>query len=127
MPYTLMAEHLHIYSIKNDPETEKLLEVLNAYEVPLTFYDHRDHPPEDEKLRKWAEEMDEDYPVDGRSTLWKKSERMFLRLELPERYEWLRKHYHVIKRPIIEDENGAILVMGGRPERILKDLCNIRL
>jgi arsenate reductase-like glutaredoxin family protein len=122
-----MAEHLHIYSVKNDPDTAKLLEVLESFEVPLTFYDHRDHPPEDGKLKAWAEEMGQDYPVRGRSTLWKKSERMFLRLEEADRYEWLRKHYHVLERPIIEDENGAILAMGGRPERLLKDLCNIRL
>ena len=122
-----MAEHLHIYSIKNDPDTAKLLQVMEEHEVPLTFYDHRDHPPEDEQLKKWAEFMGQDFAVDGRSTLWKKSERMFLRLDEAGRMEWLRKHYHVLKRPILEDENHEILVIGGRPERILKDLCNIRL
>ncbi len=41
--------------------------------------------------------------------------------------EWLRKHYHVLERPIIEDENFEVLIIGARPERILKELCNIRL
>lgn len=122
-----MAEHLNIYSIKNDPETDKLLQILEEHEVPMTFFDHRDHPPEDEQILKWAEFMGQDYPFDGRSTLWKKSERMFMRLEQEDRLIWIRKHYHIIKRPIIEDENGEILAIGGRPERLLKELCNIRL
>ncbi len=122
-----MAEHLHVWGVKKENDMEKLLQVLNDFEVPHTFYDYRDNPPEDDRLNRWAQYLDQDYPINGRSTLWKKSERMFMRLELPERMEWLRKHYHVLERPIVEDENFEVLIMGARPERILKELCNIRL
>ena len=122
-----MAEFLKIYSIGNDPEAVKLRQTLEEFEVPHTFFDYRDHPPTDEQLVKWADYMNQDFPVNTRSTLWKKSERMFRKLTPPLQMEWLRKHYQVLERPIVEDENFEILLMGTRPERILKELCNIRL
>jgi arsenate reductase-like glutaredoxin family protein len=122
-----MAEHLHVWGIKNEIEMEKLLQVFGDFEVPHTFYDYRDNPPENERLQKWADFLEQEFPVNGRSTLWKKSERMFMRLDSEARMEWLRKHYHVLERPIVEDENFEVLIIGARPERILKELCNIRL
>jgi arsenate reductase-like glutaredoxin family protein len=122
-----MAEFLNIHSVGNDIEAVKLLQTLKDFEVPHAFYDYRDHPPTDEQLKKWAEYLNQDFPVNGRNTLWKKSERMFERLTLEQKFDWLRKHYQVLERPIIEDENHEILIMGARPERILKELCNIRL
>jgi arsenate reductase-like glutaredoxin family protein len=122
-----MAEFLNVYSVGNDIEAVKLRQVLEDFEVPHTFFDFRDHPPTDEQLTRWAEYLNQDFPVNTRSTLWKKSERMFMRLDPLEQMEWLRKHYQVLERPIIEDENFEILITGARPERILKELCNIRL
>lgn len=121
-----MAEVLHVWGIRNEPEMEKLLSIFADFQVPHQFYDLRDFPPEDTQLKKWAEFLGQDYPNGGRSTLWKKSERMFLRLSEPERLNWIRKHYHVIERPVVEDETGAVLIIGARPERIAKELCNIR-
>lgn len=122
-----MAEHLHIWALKHEDQMDKLIQVFNDFEVPFTFHDYRDDQPEDDRLMRWAEYLQQDYPVNGRSTLWKKSERMFMRLEPAERMNWLRKHYHVLERPIVEDENFEVLMTGARPERILKELCNIRL
>jgi arsenate reductase-like glutaredoxin family protein len=122
-----MAEHLHIWALKHEDQMDKLIQVFTDFEVPFTFHDYRDDQPEDDRLMRWAEYLQQDYPVNGRSTLWKKSERMFMRLEPAERMNWLRKHYHVLERPIVEDENFEVLLTGARPERILKELCNIRL
>ncbi|MFP5491641.1 MAG: arsenate reductase family protein [Bacteriovoracia bacterium] len=122
-----MAEHLHIWALKHEDQMDKLIQVFSDFEVPFTFHDYRDDQPEDDRLMRWAEYLQQDYPVNGRSTLWKKSERMFMRLEPAERMNWLRKHYHVLERPIVEDENFEVLMTGARPERILKELCNIRL
>jgi arsenate reductase-like glutaredoxin family protein len=122
-----MAEHLHIWALKHEDQMDKLIQVFSDFEVPYTFHDYRDDQPEDDRLMRWAEYLQQDYPVNGRSTLWKKSERMFMRLEPAERMNWLRKHYHVLERPIVEDENFEVLMTGARPERILKELCNIRL
>jgi len=122
-----MAEHLHVWGLKHEDQMDKLLQVFADYDVPHTFHDYRDDQPTDEQFQKWAEYLNQDFPVNLRSTLWKKSERMFLRLTHSERMEWLRKHYHVLERPIVEDENFEVLMTGARPERILKELCNIRL
>lgn len=122
-----MAEHLHIWALKHEDQMDKLIQVFTDFDVPHTFHDYRDDQPEDDRLQRWADYLEQDYPVNGRSTLWKKSERMFMRLEPAERMNWLRKHYHVLERPIVEDENFEVLMTGARPERILKELCNIRL
>jgi arsenate reductase-like glutaredoxin family protein len=114
----------NIYGIKNDPIAFRLIETLDFNQLDYIFFDLRDFPPTDEQIAKWAEYLEEEYPINTKSTLFKKNEKRFLKLSLIERLDWLRLHYHVIERPIVEDKEGQVITIGGRPETIVKLLLN---
>lgn len=111
-----------IYGSQYDPNCTRLCEILTMAEIPHTLVDLKEWPPTDEQILKWGEFAGEDYPINGRSTPFKKYERQFQRLERPAQLEWLRKNSHVLERPIVEDEEGQVLSIGGRPERVAKSV-----
>ena len=114
-----------MFGVAFDPICDRLRELFKTFEVPFHFSDMRLVPPSDEHLKRWAEFLGDEYPINLRSTLFKKSEKRFYQLEHRLRLEWLREHYHVIQRPIIETANGEVFMIGGRPETILKALTGI--
>lgn len=122
-----MTTKYSIYGIKIDTPIIKLMEILDKFEIPYEFFDFRDFPPEEEQLRKWGDFQQEEWPINGRSTLFKKKERIFLKLTKNEKVLWLQKHYHVLERPIIENDQGEVLSIGGRQERIAKVVFNLEL
>jgi arsenate reductase-like glutaredoxin family protein len=113
-----MEENYKIFGVKNDDQISKLLEILDECEVQYDFIDFRDMPPSDEELIKWAEYENDDYPINARSSFFKKNKKFFNKLPENERFNWLRTNYICLSRPIIESEDGEILSIGGRPEKI---------
>lgn len=117
-----------IYGAKNDEAiTLRLLEILDTYEVPYEFFDFKEFPPTDEQLLKWAEHEGMELPINERSTFFKNNKRHFVKMTDTEKRDWLRKNNHLIIRPIIENEEEEILMMGGRPERIVKVVWELDL
>lgn len=111
-----------IYGSAYDPNCTRLCEILTMAEIPHTLVDLKEWPPTDEQILRWGEFAGEDYPINRRSTPFKKFERQFLRLDKAGQLEWLRKNSHVLERPIVEDENAEVLSIGGRPERVAKQV-----
>ena len=116
-----------IYGSDYDVLCTRLGEILKMADIPHTIVDLQDWPPSDEQILKWGEFEGEEYPINGRSTPFKKFERQFKRLDKEAQLEWLRKNAHVFTRPIIEDENGVVLAIGGRPERLAKSVFMIEI
>lgn len=114
-----------IYGMKNDDQITKLLEVLDMCEISYDFFDFREFPPTNEQFLKWAEFEGEDLPINTRSTFFKKNQKEYSKLSEIQRFDWLRKNHLLIHRPIIEDEDGTVLSVGGRPERIAKVVFHI--
>jgi arsenate reductase-like glutaredoxin family protein len=110
----------NIFGISIDPQDNQLFDFFKHYNLDCVFFDYRDYPPSDEQLKKWAEYLDEEFPINFRNTLYKKSEKRFNSLTLAQKYDWLREHYHVLERPIIENFDGEVLSIGGRPERVFE-------
>lgn len=121
-----MRDVFKIYGVKNDDQIQKLLDFLTLAEVPFEFLDFRDNPPTDEQLISWAEYENMDYILNTKSRSFKEGEKKFNSLKTDkEKFDWIRKNYHLIIRPIIENEAGEILSIGGRPERVAKVVFNI--
>ncbi|EQC47885.1 arsenate reductase family protein [Bacteriovorax sp. Seq25_V] len=120
------GEELHIiYGVKNDPLIMKLIDILEEAEVNFEFKDFRDHRPTPEQLMQWADFMEEEFPLNYRSTFVKKNKKIFDKLPSPKQYQWIIDNYQAIERPIILNEEGEIVWAGGRPERIAKVLFNL--
>lgn len=116
-----------IYGSNYDDNCTRLVELLQAVEIPHTLVDLKKWPPTDEQLIRWGEFEGEDYAINGRSTPFKKIERVFKKMTKAEQMEWIRKNPHVLTRPIIEDENDVVLAIGGRPERVAKTVFMINV
>ena len=115
----------NVYSIRNDSSAIRLIEILDEFGIDYKFFDYRDFPPSDEQLKKIADFDGSEYPVNPRNSLFKKSWKVFNKLTEEERFDWFREHYHVLHRPVIENREGEILSIDGRPERIARDLMDI--
>lgn len=116
-----------IYGSDYDVNCTRLGEILTMAEIPHTIVDLKEWPPTDEQILRWGEFEGEEYPINGRSTPFKKYERQFKKLTKLEQLEWIRKNVHVISRPIVEDENETVLAIGGRPERVAKSVFLIEI
>jgi len=116
-----------IYGSDYDVNCTRLGEILTMAEIPHTIVDLKEWPPTDEQITRWGEFEGEEYPINGRSTPFKKYERQFKKLTKLEQLEWIRKNVHVISRPIVEDENDTVLAIGGRPERVAKSVFLIEI
>ncbi|EQC50516.1 ArsC/Spx/MgsR family protein [Bacteriovorax sp. DB6_IX] len=116
-----MEEFYKIYGIRNCEQNEKLLEILDEAEVEYEFFDFRDYPPSEEQLEQWGEFEGEEYPINYRSSLFKKNKKKFDKLSDQQKVVWLQQHYHCLLRPVIiqeSEDSQEILAVGGRPERL---------
>lgn len=117
-----------IYGSKNDESiTMRLISILNTYQVPYEFYDFKEFPPTDAQLLKWGEHEGTELPLNERSTFYKNNKRHYIKFTDEQKRDWLRKNNHLILRPIIENEEAEILMIGGRPERIVKVVWGLEL
>jgi arsenate reductase (glutaredoxin) len=114
-----------IFGVKNDELITKLLEILEYSEIDFEFVDFRDCPPTDEQLLKWGEFEGIEFPINPRNSLFKRNKKKFSVLTNTKKADWIRENYHVILRPIIENESEEILSIGGRPERISKSIFGL--
>ncbi len=120
-----MEEKFIIFGIQNDELNQKLLGILEDAEVNFEFRDYRNFPPTPQQLSRWAEFEGEDFPINGRSSFFKKNKKHFIKLDDAEKYQWLSKNYHAILKPIIEDDSENVLSIGGRPERLAVQVFNL--
>lgn len=118
---------IRIFGVKNDELISKLLEILDFHEVEYEFLDFRDNPPSDELLYKWGDFEGVELPTNQRNSLFKRNKKKFNLLDNPKKTDWIRQNYHVIIRPIIENKNGEVLSIGGRPERVARTVFGISL
>ena len=120
-----MEDLYNIYGIRNCEQNEKLLDILEEAEVEFEFFDFRDFPPTEEQLREWGEFESDDFPINYRSSLFKKNKKKFDKMNDGDKVVWLQQHYHCLIRPIITNDQGDILSIGGRPERLAKTVFNL--
>ncbi len=120
-----MEETYNIYGVKNDDQIGKLLEILDECEVEYNFFDFREFQAEDFQIKNWAEFEGVEYPINLRSTFFKKNKKHFVKLSENDKYSWLRKNYICLLRPVIESKDGVILSIGGRPEKLAKKIFNL--
>jgi len=120
-----METSYKIYGVKNDEQIAKLLEILEDCEIEFDFFDYRDCPPTNEQIINWAEFEGDDFPINLRSTFFKKNKKHFVKLSHDDKCSWLRKNYICLLRPVIENEENEILSIGGRPEKLASKIFGL--
>lgn len=98
-----------IYGIKNCGSVKKALNFLNSKNIPYEFIDFKVTPPTQNHLNDWLKFVSLETLCNKKGTTYKRLGLKDLTLTESEIKEWLLKEPMLIKRPVIEYQNGVIV------------------
>ena len=111
-----------IYGIKSCGSVKKALKFLKDNGIEFEFVDIRKNPVDCKKIDEWLKDVDIDRLFNSKGTKYRQLKLKELNLDDKQKREWLCKENLLIKRPVIEPDNGKILV--GFDEEIYKEIFN---
>lgn len=102
---------LDIYGIKNCNTVKKALDWMKEKQIAYTFHDYKKEPATIEKLEAWEKSVGWEKLVNKKGTTWKKlsPEEQANVTDANSANQILLRNNSMIKRPVIEVENGIIL------------------
>ncbi len=101
---------IKVYGIKTCGSVRKALKFLNDLNKEVEFIDIRKTPQDCDKIKKWLEKVSIDTLFNKKGTKYRQLKLKELNLDDSSKLEWLCKENMLIKRPVIELENGDIIV-----------------
>ena len=111
---------VEVYGIKTCGSVKKALKFLDEAGVEYTFHDFKKSPVGCEKIQEWLDKVDMKRLFNTRGTKYRQLGLKNLDLDDEERKQWLCKENLLIKRPVIELEDGRVIV--GFDEESYKDI-----
>jgi Spx/MgsR family transcriptional regulator len=107
---------MRVYGIKTCDTVRKALKYLNEKGVDFEFVDLKKEPVGCETVDRWLERVDIATLFNKRGTKYRMLKLKELDLDEAGMREWLCKENLLIKRPVIELDDGGVVV-GFKPER----------
>ncbi len=107
---------IRVYGIKTCDTVRKALKYLKEKGVDFEFVDFKKTPVGCEKIDEWLQKVPIETLFNKRGTKYRMLKLKDLNLDEAGMREWLCKENLLIKRPVIELENGEVIV-GFDPER----------
>ncbi len=101
---------VEVYGIKTCGSVKKALKFLDEAGVKYTFHDFKKSPVGCEKIQEWLDKVDLKKLFNTRGTKYRQLGLKNLDLDDEERKQWLCKENLLIKRPVIELEDGRVIV-----------------
>ena len=101
---------LKIYGIKTCGSVRKALKWLNDHNIEYEFIDFKKSPVDCDTIDRWLEKVDMTLLFNKRGTKYRTLKLKDLNLDEAGMREWLCKENLLIKRPVIELDNGEIIV-----------------
>jgi arsenate reductase len=103
-----------MYGIPNCNSIKKAKDWLNAKEISFDFHDYKKRGVSEEKLDKWLSQTTWDKLVNKAGTTWKglSQEEKELVIDVDTAKQLMMTKTSVIKRPVIEDNEGKIVTIG---------------
>ncbi len=111
-----------IYGIKNCDSVKKAQKFFKTHAIDVTFVDFRENPIKPEKVASWAQQSDLNKLFNNRSRTYKDLGLAKENLEDADKVTWMQKEPLLIKRPVIEYDNG---LMVGFDESTYKEVFKI--
>jgi len=106
---------MKVYGIKTCDTVRKALKYLKEKGVDFEFVDLKKEPVECERIDRWLERVDISTLFNKRGTKYRMLKLKELNLDEAGMREWLCKENLLIKRPVIELDDGRVVV-GFKPE-----------
>ena len=99
-----------VYGIKSCGSVKKALKFLDERGIKYEFVDLKKTPVTCEKIDEWIKKIGIDTLFNKRGTKYRQLKLKELNLDEEGKKEWLCKENLLIKRPVIELDNGKIIV-----------------
>ena len=101
---------MKVYGIKTCGSVKKALKFFNDNGIEYEFVDLKKTPVNCEKIDEWIEKVGIDSLLNTRGTKYRQLKLKELNLDDNGKREWLCKENLLIKRPVIELDNGDVIV-----------------
>jgi len=101
---------IKVYGIKTCGSVKKALKFFKDKNINYEFIDFKKEPVGCEKVEEWLKKVDIDTLFNSRGTKYRQLKLKELSLDETGKKEWLRKENLLIKRPVIELDNGEVVV-----------------
>ena len=101
---------MKIYGIKTCGSVKKAVKFLKEKGIDFEFQDLKKEPVGCEKIEEWIKKADINVLFNKRGTKYRQLKLKELNLDEKGMKEWLCKENLLIKRPVIELDNGDLIV-----------------
>ncbi len=101
---------MRVYGIKTCGSVKKALQFFKDRGIEFVFVDFKKTAVGCEKIDEWLQEVDIDTLFNNRGTKYRQLGLKELNLDAKGKREWLCKENLLIKRPVIELDNGDVIV-----------------
>jgi len=101
---------MKVYGIKTCGSVKKALKFLNENGIEYEFHDLKKEPVVCDKIDEWIKKVGIDTLFNSRGTKYRTLKLKELNLDENGKREWLCRENLLIKRPVIETENGDVIV-----------------
>jgi len=101
---------MKVYGIKTCGSVKKALKFLNEKGIEYEFIDFKKTPVGCDKIEEWIKKVGIDVLFNNRGTKYRQLKLKELNLDELGKKEWLCKENLLIKRPVIELDNGEVVV-----------------
>ena len=101
---------IKVYGIKNCDSVRKALKYLKERGIDFEFVDFKKTPVGCEKIDEWLRKVEMKTLFNKRGTKYRLLKLKELNLDESGMREWLCRENLLIKRPVIELDNGEVLV-----------------
>ena len=111
---------MRVYGIKTCGSVKKALKFFNNRGIEYEFVDFKKTPVGCEKIDQWLEMVDMERLFNTRGTKYRQLGLKDLDLDDEGKREWLCKENLLIKRPVIELDDGRVIV--GYDEKLYEEI-----
>ena len=99
-----------IYGIKTCSTVGKARKFMKENKIEFDFVDYKIESVDETKIRKWLEQVDMKILFNTRGTKYRDLKLKELDLDDDGKIEWMAKENYLIKRPVIEYDEGKVMV-----------------
>lgn len=103
---------LKIYGIKNCNSMKKAFDLLNELGLAYEFHDYKKQGIDADTVKKWLDALGQDVVLNKKGTTWRKlteDEQQTALENQSNLIHALTTHSSLIKRPVLQTENGYIV------------------
>ena len=114
---------LKIYGIKNCSSMKKAFDLLNELGLAYEFQDYKKQGVDTETVKKWLDEVGPDLILNKKGTTWRKLSEEEQQTALENETNLitaLTTHNSLIKRPVLDTEQGYVVGYDEAAYRALK-------